>query len=206
VEAKLKKFIMNFWNCFYFFITYTSKDYLPKISKIKTAPPSKNILDKWIISELNELISGVTKLLEDYDIISAARLVEDFIINKLSLWYIRRSRKRFQRPETGKELKEASKTLGFVILTLSKLSAPFIPFLSEAIYKKIKDRGKIENSVHLDDWPKADKKKIDKKLNKKMEEVRRIVALSLAERSKASLKVRQPLRELRIKSQELSKK
>ena len=205
VEEKLKKFIMNFWNCFSFFVTYTSKDYLTKISKIKTTPSSKNVLDKWIVSELNELISGVTKLLDSYDIISAARSIEDFIINKLSLWYIRRSRKRFQRPETGKELKEASKTLGFVILTLSKLSAPFIPFLSETIYKKIKDKGKTGNSVHLDDWPKVDKKKINKRLNKKMEEVRKIVTLSLAERSKAALKVRQPLRELRINSQELRK-
>jgi len=208
VGERLKKFIMNFWNCFSFFVTYTPLSYFSGFNKKHGAPKSKNILDEWIISELNKLILDVTKLLDKYDITAAARLLENFVINNLSLWYIRRSRKRFQRPETKRELKEASKTLGFVLLTLTKLTAPFIPFLSEAIYQKAQgSRFKVQGfkSVHLEDWPKTEKKKINKKLNKKMEEVRKIVALALAERVKAGLKVRQPLQELKIKNQDLRK-
>ncbi|XOB46686.1 MAG: class I tRNA ligase family protein [Candidatus Nealsonbacteria bacterium] len=208
VGERLKKFIMNFWNCFSFFVTYTPVSYFSGFNKKRGAPKSKNILDKWIISELNKLILDTTKLLDKYDITAAARLLENFVVNNLSLWYIRRSRKRFQRPETKRELKEASKTLGFVLLTLTKLTAPFIPFLSEAIYQKVQDsRFKVQGfkSVHLEDWPKIEKKKINKKLNKKMEEVRKIVGLALAERVKAGLKVKQPLQELKIKNQDLRK-
>ncbi len=206
VGERLKKFIMNFWNCFSFFTTYVPEKYFSVSLKKSSFLKSKNVLDGWIISELNQLIFKVTKLLDKYDITAAARLIEDFIINNLSLWYIRRSRKRFQKPKTKKELKEVSKVLGFVLLTLSKLSAPFIPFLAEAIYKKLKSpKGKLQDakSVHLEDWPKVNKKLINTKLDKKMEKVREIVALALAERVKAGLKVRQPLRKLVINNQKL---
>lgn len=206
VEEKLKKFIMTFWNCFSFFAIYIASDrFKTKLQK----PKSKNILDRWIISRLNELILEVTDLLNKYDITSASRLIENFVINNLSLWYIRRSRKRFQKPETEKELKEASEVLGFVLLTLSKITAPFIPFLSEEVYKNIQDLKigtKNVRSVHLDDWPKADKKLINKNLNKKMEKVRKIVALALAERSKAKIKTRQSLNELTITDYDLKNK
>lgn len=205
VQKKLRRFLLNFWNCFTFFTTYTSLGRTFASNKGK-APKSKNLLDKWIISELNQLILDTTKLLDKYDITSASRLLESFIVNNLSLWYIRRARKRFQKPDTKKELKQASLVLGFVLLTLTRLLAPFIPFLSEHIYREIKS-GKKEskNSVHLEDWPKADRRLINKKLNKKMEKVREIVALVLALRAKNGIRVRQPLFELRIKNKELKK-
>jgi isoleucyl-tRNA synthetase len=196
VENSLRRFLLTFWNCFVFFQTYALLDKHLKIN-------SKNILDKWIISRVENLVKEVTQKLNNYDVTGAAREIENFVVNDLSLWYIRRSRRRFQKPDTEKELKEASNTLGFVLLILSKLSAPFVPFLSEKIYQGLK----FENfeSVHLADWPKFEKKLVDKKLEEKMKKAREIVALALAERAKFKIKVRQPLWELRIPNTELKK-
>jgi len=180
IDQVLKKFILIFWNCFVFYQTY-KKNITPTPKgrgSDRSVGEPKNILDKWIISRLNELIQETTEKLDKYDVTGAARVIEDFIINDLSLWYIRRSRKRFEK---------AAGTLALVLQTISKLTAPFIPFLSEEIYKGNK------NSVHLEDWPKANVKLINKKLNQKMIRAREIVALALAERAKAGIKVRQPL-------------
>ncbi|MDD2696735.1 MAG: class I tRNA ligase family protein [Candidatus Pacebacteria bacterium] len=194
VDLTLKKFILTLWNSFIFFETYA------KNSKGKNQK-SKNILDKWIVSKLNGLIGEVTKELDSYDVTGAPRAIETFVVEDLSQWHIRRSRKRFQKPETKKELAEASETLAFVLLTLSKIMAPFIPFLSEEINKKLGG----EKSVHLDDWPKTEAKSINKNLEEKMEKVREIVALSLAERAKAGIKVRQPLNGLQITNSDFKK-
>ena len=145
----------------------------------------------------------MTENLDKYDVTGAARNIENFVVNDLSLWYIRRSRRRFQKPETKEELKEASQTLAHTLLTLSKLVAPFIPFLCEEIFRCL--NSKFKHSVHLESWPKRSKKLVDKKLEKKMEKVREIVARALSERAKAKIKVRQPLNELRIKNYELRK-
>jgi len=186
----LKRFIMTLWNCFIFFETYQES---PKfqIRNLKI----QNVLDKWIISKLNGLIWQVTENLDKYDVTSAARAIENFTIEDLSQWYIRRSRKRFQKPETKKELKEASETLNYVLLTLSKLTAPFTPFLSEEIYKNLL---KKKRSVHLEDWPPINKRLINEKLEEKMQRVREIVNLGLKERARLKLKVRQPLREITV--------
>jgi len=209
VEESLRKFILTFWNCYFFFETYAQKREIrnPK-SEIRNKsqipnPKSQNILDRWIVSRLNRLIQEVTNSLDKYDVTGVARFIESFVINDLSLWYIRRSRRRFQKPKNEKELKEASQTLNFALLTLIKLTAPFMPFLSEEIYQGLKSEVKL--SVHLEDWPKVNKKLIDKNLEKKMEKVREIVSQALAERAKAKVKVRQPLNELRITNYELRK-
>ncbi|MFC1629645.1 class I tRNA ligase family protein, partial [Patescibacteria group bacterium] len=198
IEESLRKFLITFWNCYIFFDTYARKANF----EIK----SDNVLDKWIISKLNELIEKVTESLNKYDVTFAARLIESFAVEDFSQWYIRRSRKRFQKPETKKELKEASATLGFVLLSLSQLIAPFTPFLGEKIYQQLTSSKKQSaKSVHLASWPKENKKLINKKLNQKMEKVRVIVSQALAERSKKGFKVRQPLNELRINVLELKK-
>lgn len=197
LEESLKKFIMTFWNSFLFFETYKEK------SKVSTQK-SKHILDRWIISKLNGLIQEITQKLNKYEVTSAARLIDNFVINDLSLWYIRRSRRRFQKPNSKKELKDASNTLSYVLLTLSKLTAPFIPFLSEEIYKDLSET-KSRLSVHLADWPKINKQLINKSLEEKMAKARAVVTLALSERNKAGIKVRQPLTELTIKNLELKK-
>jgi isoleucyl-tRNA synthetase len=193
VSEALKRFILTFWNCYLFFETYGKK-------KEKALPKSKNVLDRWIVSRLENLIKETTENLEKYDITKAAREIEKFVVEDLSLWYIRRSRRRFQRPEDKKELKEGSQTLKFVLLNLSKILAPFLPFLSELVYQRISTF-----SVHLADWPKVNEKLIDKKLERKMEKVREIVSLALAERQKAKIKVRQPLQKLEITDYRLKK-
>jgi isoleucyl-tRNA synthetase len=198
VAESLRKFVLTFWNCFSFFETYVPKK-LRIINEESKIP--NNVLDRWIVSRLNRLIFKTTAFLEKYDVTNAARSIEDFVINDLSLWYIRRSRKRFQKPQSEEELKEASKVLGFVLLNLSKLTAPFIPFLSEYIFQRSTFIFHRSESVHLEGWPLAKKELINEELEMKMEKVREIVALALAERKKAKIKVRQPLALLKIKDQ-----
>jgi len=202
VDQTLKRFILTFWNSFLFFKTYGKKDQKspPWGRAGKKAPVRKNVLDRWILSKLNVLIEEVTNYLESYDVTAAARILERFIVDNLSLWYIRRSRKRFQKPEEQKELFEASKTLALVLLTFSRLAAPFMPFLSEEIYRKISAE---KESVHLEGWPKSSKKAIDKELNKKMEKVREVVTRALSERAEKGIKVRQPLSQLQITAPDL---
>ena len=137
----------------------------------------------------------VTKKLDAYDVTGAARALQDFVVNDLSLWYIRRSRTR---------AKEAAATLRFVLCEVSKLSAPFIPFLAEHIFKSLGEKGSpstsLRASVHIADWSKTLKSSRNVKLEQEMAEARVLVAKALAERAKAGIKVRQPLQELKIKT------
>lgn len=194
VKDKYNRFFGTLFNAYIFFKTYTDKNFKPQ----KSFNP-KNILDRWIMSLLNSLIKGVGDSLDRYDEVAAARLIEDFV-GELSNWYIRRSRRRFQKPETKTEKNEASQTLYFVLLTLAKLAAPFIPFLSEEIYLGLK-KGKMPESVHLNDWPVADKELIDRELEERMARARQVVVAALAERAGAGIKVRQPLATLAINRQ-----
>jgi len=198
-EKSLRKFMLPLWNSYIFLKTYGNNKFFTT-----KKPVPKHILDKWIISKLDELILNTTKLLDNYDITGASRGIEKFLMNEVSLWYIRRSRKRFQRPENDLDLKQASGTLSFVIFQVLKLAGPFIPFLTEHIYQDLKTSGlKAKLSVHLEDWPQAVQKSVDKTLNIKMDKVRETVAQGLAERAKAKIKVRQVLQELTIKDEEL---
>jgi len=192
IENTIKRFILIFWNSFLFFQTYRER--------VRGKVKSKNLLDRWIISKLNNLIWQTSQKLDNYDVTGAAREIEKFVVEDLSLWYIRRSRKRFQKPETKKEKFEAIKTLETVLLNLAKVTAPFIPFLSEKIYQSL-DHNK--ESLHLEDWPKVNKKEIDLQLEKEMEKVRELSSLGLMERAKAGIKVRQPLLKLKIKNEKL---
>jgi len=196
VESVLKKFLMTYWNSFLFFKTYATGN----IKKKEFAKVGKeNVLDRWIISKTESLIKSTTEKLDKFNIVSAARAINDFVVNDLSLWYIRRSRQRFQNPENQNHLEEASNVLWLVLLTLTKITAPFIPFLSEEIYQVIGDK----ESVHLENWPRADEKLIDKKLELEMERVRMLAQKALAKRAFAKIKVRQPLSLLKIKDKAL---
>jgi len=195
-----KRKILTLWNSFTFFETYVSKE---EISKMGTESPlSKNILDQWIISKFNNLVKKVTVSLDKYNPALASRAIAEFFIEDLSLWYIRRSRRRFQKPESEEEKKEAADTLYFVLLNLMKLIAPAMPFFAEHIYLQLKTEDMPE-SVHLCDWLKTDEEKINVELEDKMKKVRNLVAQALAERKEAGVKVRQPLKELRIKESSL---
>lgn len=206
VAEEIKRKLMFLENSFVFFETYVSKKELNFVAKKffgsrKKIEP-KNLLDKWIISRLNYLISKVTNCLEGYKISQATLSIEKFIIEDLSLWYIRRVRKKFQNPKTKEEKIESAATLYYVLLKLLLLLAPFLPFLSERNYQKIKVKG-FPESIHLWDWPKADKKSRKKELEKKIIQVREIVSQALALRVEKGIKVRQPLLKLKIKNKKL---
>jgi isoleucyl-tRNA synthetase len=196
VKDKFNRFFGTLYNTYLFFDTYADKNFKP----VKNYKP-KNILDRWIFSLLGSLAREATERLDHYDIVSGARAFEKFV-DDLSNWYVRRSRRRFQKPENEREKNEAAQTLYFVLLNLAKLAAPFIPFISEEIYLNLK-KSKMPESVHLCDYPVPDKKFIDKNLEEKMAQARQIVALALAERAQAGIKVRQPLQELKIKNEKL---
>jgi isoleucyl-tRNA synthetase len=177
------------WNSYSFFVLYADID---KFEPKKFKAP-KGLLDKWIVSELNVLMRDFNKHMEAYELNYAARLLPKFIDN-LSNWYIRRSRKRFWKSEDDADKKEAYQTLHHVLVELSKLMAPFTPFVSEEIFKNLTGK----ESVHLEEMPMVDEKMIDEKLNKDMQLVRDIVTKGLELRAKAGIKVRQPLPLIRI--------
>jgi len=192
---EIKRKLLTLYNVYTFFKTYVDKKDFPK-KELK----SNNILDKWILSRFNNLVEKVTKNLDQYNVGIAVLAIEAFFIEDLSLWYVRRSRKRFKPAfaESSSEARqEAISTLYYVLLSLSKLIAPIIPFFAEEMYNTLKTSNMPE-SVHLFDWPKAGK--TDNKLEEKITQVRNIVTLVLAQRAEAGIKVRQPLAKLTIKN------
>jgi len=202
IEEVYRRVISTLWHALTFFETYSDKTFKPE----KNYRP-KVLLDRWIVSRLNHLSQKTTAAMDSYQLSDAARLLDSFV-DDLSNWFIRRSRRRFQKPETEKEKNEAEQTLYYVLLNLAKLAAPFIPFLSEEIYLRLTTNYKLpalakKESVHLCDWPITNKKLINEALEEKMTLSRQIVALALAQRAAAGIKVRQPLASLRIKNDEL---
>ncbi len=194
-EIKRKLLTLN--NVYVFFNTYVDKKDFPKTDIIKP----QNILDKWILSKIDHLIGSAKFSLDKYDVAKAVSLIEDFFINDLSLWYVRRSRKRFH--ESSADRGEAISVLYYVLLNVTKLIAPVMPFFTEEMYAGLKTENMPE-SVHLCDWPELKNEGcVDMELEEKMNEVRNIVTLALAERAAKSIKVKQPLASLKIKNQKL---
>jgi isoleucyl-tRNA synthetase len=175
------------YNSFLFWKTYADRN-------AKLPAVSKNVLDQWVLARLDETILAVTAKLNKYEIREAALEIEG-LVDDLSRWYIRRSRRRLQKSGNAADYKAASATLGCVLLSLIKLMAPFTPFFSESMYGAL---GGTKESVHLDEWPKAGKKKIDKKLIASMASARNFAALGLAKRAEAGIKVRQPLASMTV--------
>lgn len=190
------KIINILWNSFKFFDLYKAE-----FNGKTTARESENVLDLWILRLLDNLIVEVADNLEKYNTVKAGRPIKDFI-NDFSTWFVRRSRDRI-KGEDEKDKQFALATMREVLNELSKIVAPFMPFMAEAIYKGV-GMGKKE-SVHLEEWPSVlldEKLKIkNEKLLEEMEEVRKIVSLGLEQRAKTIIKVRQPLASLKIKNQ-----
>ncbi|MCX6790579.1 MAG: class I tRNA ligase family protein, partial [Candidatus Gribaldobacteria bacterium] len=190
VAKETERKILIFQNCFTFFKTYCQT---PEIKGIKP----KNILDKWILSRLNNLIKEATENLEGFNPSKASLAIENFWINDLSLWFVRRSRKRFQNPESSEDKEQAESTFYFVLLATCKLLAPFMPFLSEEIYQKLKTNAMPE-SIHLCEWPKADKKLIDENLEQEVVSTRNLVEEALSLRAELKIGVRQPVASITV--------
>jgi len=181
--------VMNIFDNILSFYTMYASEYNDNIK----AENSKNILDKWILAKLNVLVGEVTEHMDTYDTVRAGRPIKDFI-DELSTWYVRRSRDRF-KGENEEDKQFALSTLREVLLTLSKVMAPFTPFISESIYKEV--GGEME-SVHLETWPKVDEKMIDDKVINDMDITRKIVEMGHALRKESGIPVRQPLSLLQV--------
>lgn len=194
VREMYNKVINTVWNILEFYKMYaTDKKVEDKAKK------ESNVLDKWILSKLQLLVKDSTKGMENYELVNASRSILDFV-TELSQWYVRRSRDRFKGDECA-DKKSAIDTLGYVLLTLSKVMAPFTPFIAEKIYLTL---GGEKESVHLDEWPGVNEKMIDKKLMDEMDFARKVVEVGLAIRAEKGIKVRQPLSRL-VLSEALSK-
>lgn len=184
-------------NSFKFFDLY--KDEYDSKTKCED---SKNVLDKWILVKLNILTQEVTDGLENYNTVKASRPIKDFI-NEFSTWFVRRSRERVKGSDE-KDKQFALATMKYAFTKLSKIIAPFMPFIAEDIYRKI---GGEKESVHLEEWPKGIESQNLKAegLIEEMEEIRKIVSLGLEARAKSNIKVRQPLKKLKVKSYKVHK-
>ncbi len=195
---EVKRRLLTLYNTFVFFTTYVKKEEFPNDLKLSPA----NTLDKWIISKFNNLVKKVEESFENFNPATGVNAIEEFFITDLSLWYVRRSRARFH--EMGEDRDQAIKTFYYILLNLVKIMGPVMPFFAEEIYQVLKTPDMPE-SVHLTDWPEVDKKKIDNDLEGSMGKLRNLVNLVLAERTLLGIKVRQPLSQLKVKSNELSK-
>jgi len=192
VEEIMRKVILPLWNTYYFFTTYANIDDWKPENNLDTENLT-NPLDKWIISELNLLIKNVTKALDEYTIMPATRYIVEFLDN-LTNWYIRRSRRRFWKSENDNDKMQAYATLHEVLVKLSQVLAPFMPFITDYIYKDLTK----EESVHLSNWPTYNDYLIDEKLNQDMKDTQNIVSLGLSWRARNKIRVRQPLSWVKI--------
>ncbi len=187
-----RRFLLTLWNVYSFFVTYANIDkYVPDLSKTVTELPE---IDRWLLSELNQLVKDVDTEMENYNPTSAGRRIEEFV-DDLSNWYVRRSRRRFWKSENDTDKLSAYNMLYHCLVTVAKLLAPFTPFVAEEMYCNLvcsvaKD---APESIHLVDFPVADESKIDRDLSLDVQLAMRVSSLGRAARSKAGIKVRQPL-------------
>jgi len=191
VKDTLGKFILTLWNSYNFFTTYASLDKFDP--KKDTVPKNRRqLLDKWVMSRFNKTISETRKYVGTFEIHKAARAIENFVIEDFSNWYLRRSRKRLWVEEDTEDKLSGYSTMYDIFLGLSKILAPFIPFITEEIYLNLRTDDMPE-SVHLCDYLKPDEKQVDEELEKGMEQIRKLVEIGRALRSKTGIKVRCPL-------------
>ncbi|MEW6084349.1 MAG: isoleucine--tRNA ligase [Chloroflexota bacterium] len=192
VGEVIRSFTLTLWNVYSFFVTYANLDN----PTVTTLPIATSDLDRWLLSELNVLVRDVTDAYEKYDVTNATRPIEAFV-EKLSTWYLRRSRRRFWKSESDSDKQAAYSTLYTALVTVAKLLAPAMPFLADELYQNLVrsvDETAPE-SVHLAKWPEALPEMIDESLNRDMALVMKLVSLGHSARQKANRKVRQPLAE-----------
>ena len=200
VSEAQRKFMGTLWNAYAFFVLYADIDaYDPSKYDINTAKLS--VMDKWVLSKLNTLIDSVDKGLENYQIFETSRLLQEYA-DDLSNWYIRRGRERYWGSDMTDDKIAAYTTLYTVLVTLAKLSAPYVPFIAESIYQNLvpsfyKD---APISVHLASFPEYNESMVDKALEEGMKAVLDIVVLGRATRNSSNIKNRQPLSTLYVAS------
>ena len=192
-----RQFLIPLWNVYSFLVTYANLDgWRPEAGLwggIQTVP--ENTLDRWLLSRIQVTVSEVTDGLEEFEPDKTCRVIERFL-DDLSNWYIRRSRRRFWKSEADEDKQSAYSTLYSVMVTFTRLLAPFVPFVTEVIYQNLvcSVDSEAPESVHHTDWPQPDEALLDESLIEMMGTTRRVVTLGHAARASANLKVRQPLR------------
>ncbi len=190
-----RKFFGTLVNTYSFFALYANIDKFDN-SQAKIPYENRPEIDRWIISKLNSLVESYETHMEAYDVTKAARLISEFTIDHLSNWYVRRSRRRFWKSEMSDQKLSAYQTLLECLLTVTKLTSVFAPFISEELYRNLTSatKGEYEESVHLSHFPAITYK--DAALEEKMDAVQRVVFITRSIRAKYNLKTRQPLKKI----------
>ncbi len=200
-EEVRRRFIIPLWNVYSFFSNYATLDnWTPSAERFNPGlpegptPKSDNPLDRWILARLNQVVAQATQNFEDSDAYTATMAFES-LLDDLSNWYVRRSRRRFWKSEHDSDKNTAYATLWHFLVKMTRTLAPIMPFITEVMYQNL-----VRNvfpdayeSVHHTDWPEADTTVINEKLLNQMDLARRVASLGLSARSNANLKVRQPL-------------
>ena len=190
VDEVRRKFFGTLYNTYSFFALYANVDGFDPTQHAAQNTTEAPEIDRWILSSLNTLIKGVEKELDNYDPTRAGRLIDTFVNDDLSNWYVRLNRKRFWGKEMSADKLSAYNTLYTCLMTVAKLLAPFAPFYADQLYKDL--GGQLE-SVHLDRFPEANEQLIDSELEARMQMAQKITSMVLALRRKVNIKVRQPL-------------
>ena len=195
-----RKFLSTLRNTYSFFALYANIDKFEPL-KHRLDVKERPDMDRWILSRLNSLIGEVTDGLDNYDLTRPARLLQEFVIEDLSNWYVRRSRRRFWQSGETKDKVAAYLTLWECLVAVCKLVAPYTPFIAEELYQELcaKVDPNLPKSIHLSDFPIASEKYVDLNLQRKMDLLRKIVTLGRAARSRVEIKIRQPLGEMLLK-------
>ncbi len=199
VDEVRRKFFGTLYNTYSFFALYANVDgFTGKEKEVPVA--GRPEIDRWIISLLNTLVKEVTERLEDYDPTPAARMIQDFVNENLSNWYVRLNRKRFWGGAMDADKLSAYQTLYTCLETVSMLAAPFAPFISERIFCDLNQLSgrHADGSVHLAKFPVCDRSLIDSQLEETMAMAQRVSSMVLALRRKVNIKVRQPLSRIMI--------
>jgi len=190
VESKLFRSIRNVYNFFSLYANTDGIDPREFFIEYKDRPE----IDRWIISKYSTLVKDCNKDMDVFELTKVVRAIQEFVIEDLSNWYIRRNRRRFWSTELDDDKKAVYNTTYEILVGLCKMVAPFVPFISEEIYQKLTG----DESVHLAYYPKVNEELIDKKIEEKMDLVRNLVGLGRASRESVKIKVRQPLKEVVI--------
>ena len=200
VQEGQRKLMGTLWNTYAFFVLYANIDEFDA-TKYTLEYDKLPVMDKWLLSKLNTCIEGVDTNLSNYKIPEAARFIEEFV-DDMSNWYVRRCRARFWAKGMEQDKINAYMTLYTALVTISKVAAPMIPFMTEEIYSNLVcsiDKDAPE-SIHLCDYPVADPKMMDKDLENAMDEVLKIVVMGRACRNSANIKNRQPIGQMYVKA------
>ena len=199
VAEGLRRYLLTLWNTYVFFVTYARlQGFDPTIAP---DPNRRSEMDRWVLARLHETVAKVTEALEAYNPTDAGRALLS-LVEDVSNWYLRRSRRRFSRGEDEADRRSAFDTLYTVLRTVASLTAPFTPFVAEVMYQNLVRSvdASAPESVHLASWPTAQADLVDEALLEEMALVEHVVTMGRAARAKANVKVRQPLAQLLVKA------